>query len=100
MRKSDYEAPIESLYFGMVLPRGNGMDAAENAGGGDRTHTILRSLDFESSASASSATPAKGIKLQKRSRSSSIRRRVRTQRASLPLARASLLAGEYVFSVG
>src|SRR4029077_18884008 len=41
-----------------------------------------------------------GIKLQKRSRSSSISRRVRTQRASLPLARASLLAGEYVFSVG
>ena len=30
----------------------------EYAGGGDRTHTILRSLDFESSASASSATPA------------------------------------------
>jgi hypothetical protein len=59
MRKSDYEALIESLYFGMVLPRGNGMDAAENAGGGDRTHTILRSLDFESSASASSATPAR-----------------------------------------
>src|SRR5438093_8691241 len=29
------------------------------AGGGDRTHTILRSLDFESSASASSATPAR-----------------------------------------
>jgi hypothetical protein len=28
------------------------------AGGGARTHTILRSLDFESSASASSATPA------------------------------------------
>ena len=28
------------------------------AGGGDRTHTILRSLDFESSASANSATPA------------------------------------------
>jgi dodecin len=27
-------------------------------GGGARTHTILRSLDFESSASASSATPA------------------------------------------
>ena len=40
MRKSDYEALIESLYFGMVLPRGNGMDAAETAGGGDRTHTI------------------------------------------------------------
>jgi hypothetical protein len=30
------------------------------AGGGARTHTILRSLDFESSASASSATPAFG----------------------------------------
>ena len=59
MRKSDYEVPIESLYFGMALPRGNGMDAAETAGGGDRTHTILRSLDFESSASASSATPAR-----------------------------------------
>ncbi len=29
-----------------------------HAGGGARTHTILRSLDFESSASASSATPA------------------------------------------
>jgi hypothetical protein len=29
------------------------------AGGGARTHTILRSLDFESSASASSATPAR-----------------------------------------
>src|SRR5436190_10231716 len=29
------------------------------AGGGARTHTILRSLDFESSASANSATPAK-----------------------------------------
>ena len=28
------------------------------AGGGDRTHTPLRVLDFESSASASSATPA------------------------------------------
>src|SRR5437016_2460056 len=33
--------------------------SGENAGGGDRTHTILRSLDFESSASASSATPAR-----------------------------------------
>ena len=33
----------------------------ESAGGGARTHTILRSLDFESSASASSATPAAGI---------------------------------------
>jgi hypothetical protein len=35
------------------------IDLEENsAGGGARTHTILRSLDFESSASASSATPA------------------------------------------
>ena len=38
--------------------RHRGLGAQENAGGGDRTHTILRSLDFESSASASSATPA------------------------------------------
>ena len=30
----------------------------KSAGGGARTHTILRSLDFESSASANSATPA------------------------------------------
>src|SRR5256886_10783752 len=44
------------------------------AGGGARTHTILRSLDFESSASASSATPAQGIlKLRRRRRSSSVR---------------------------
>src|SRR5947208_2971216 len=42
------------------------------AGGGARTHTILRSLDFESSASASSATPAKRIvKLRCQRRSSS-----------------------------
>ena len=40
---------------------GEGTTPNENsAGGGDRTHTILRSLDFESSASASSATPAPG----------------------------------------
>ena len=31
------------------------------AGGGARTHTILRSLDFESSASANSATPAREV---------------------------------------
>ena len=44
------------------------------AGGGARTHTILRSLDFESSASASSATPAAikaGEKLQTPGESSS-----------------------------
>ena len=44
------------------------------AGGGARTHTILRSLDFESSASASSATPAQGIlKLRRPRLSSSVR---------------------------
>src|SRR6476620_1633236 len=40
---------------------GKGAETApveRSAGGGDRTHTILRSLDFESSASANSATPA------------------------------------------
>ena len=46
--------------------------AGTTAGGGARTHTILRSLDFESSASASSATPAKRIvKLRRQRRSSS-----------------------------
>ena len=44
----------------------------KTAGGGARTHTILRSLDFESSASANSATPAQGIlKLRSPQRSSS-----------------------------
>src|SRR5437588_11895228 len=41
------------------------------AGGGARTYTILRSLDFESSASASSATPAKRIVKLRRQRQSS-----------------------------
>src|SRR5438876_8577158 len=43
------------------------LNTQEFAGGGARTHTILRSLDFESSASANSATPAAikaGEKLQ------------------------------------
>lgn len=35
-----------------------------DAGGGSRTHTSLRTLDFESSASASSATPAMGFLYQ------------------------------------
>ena len=34
------------------------MSNGRAAGGGARTHTALRPLDFESSASASSATPA------------------------------------------
>ena len=34
------------------------VDFVADAGGGNRTHTLLRELDFESSASASSATPA------------------------------------------
>ena len=34
------------------------MRVSESAGGGGRTHTLLRVLDFESSASANSATPA------------------------------------------
>jgi hypothetical protein len=41
-------------------------NAHANAGGGARTHTILRSLDFESSASASSATPAAGMETNER----------------------------------
>jgi hypothetical protein len=41
------------------------------AGGGARTHTTLRPLDFESSASANSATPALGIETIRDSRVSS-----------------------------
>ena len=42
------------------------------AGGGARTHTALRPLDFESSASANSATPARRIlKLRNQKRTSS-----------------------------
>ena len=45
---------------------------AVSAGGGARTHTALRPLDFESSASASSATPAAGVgKVSRHHRSSS-----------------------------
>ena len=44
----------------------------ELAGGGARTHTALRPLDFESSASANSATPAtRSLKLRNQKRSSS-----------------------------
>ncbi len=40
-------------------PRGvQGVRSLKNAGGGSRTHTPLRAQDFESSASANSATPA------------------------------------------
>src|SRR5205807_10481393 len=53
-------------------------DAAKNAGGGVRTHTILRSLAFESSASASSATPASRMKLQNGSLSSCANRYIWT----------------------
>ncbi len=43
--------------------------AGENAGGGDRTHTPLREPDFESGASASSATPAcRGAQTRSRDR--------------------------------
>jgi hypothetical protein len=45
---------------GQCLVVTRGVTFAIDAGGGARTHTILRSLDFESSASASSATPAAG----------------------------------------
>ena len=36
---------------------------SSSTGGGTRTHTTLRPLDFESSASANSATPAKVVLL-------------------------------------
>src|SRR5216110_3708033 len=69
---------------------------ARTAGGGDRTHTILRSLDFESSASASSATPAKGtVKLRSSRRSSSASNevnRLQTSRWSKNFAKNNCVA--------
>src|SRR5204862_7401767 len=54
-------------------------DVRESAGGGARTHTALRPLDFESSASANSATPAIAVlNLQVRTRSSTSRQPVAT----------------------
>ena len=48
-------------------------DSRGGAGGGARTHTALRPLDFESSASANSTTPAQGnLKLRSSRRSSSV----------------------------
>src|SRR2546429_7443839 len=44
---------LRASTFGFPSPNGEGA-----TGGGVRTHTLLRVLDFESSASASSATPA------------------------------------------
>ena len=44
-----------SLYSIVLLPTN---DQRDGAVGGSRTHTPLRALDFESSASASSATTA------------------------------------------
>src|SRR6476620_10435108 len=59
-----------------------GLEADGGAGGGDRTHTPLRVLDFESSASASSATPAfrAGQKLRRSSRACKPRGGPRTSR--------------------
>jgi hypothetical protein len=48
--------PKSKVYRGIALRGRNRFRLS--AGGGARTHTILRSLDFESSASANSATPA------------------------------------------
>src|SRR6266576_6734023 len=54
-------------------------DSARSAGGGARTHTALRPLDFESSASANSATPALGGKTIRNSRISSTSSRCRVR---------------------
>ena len=63
------EAVLDSLsiFFGSTNERrfSNIQRPALNenlAGGGARTHTALRPLDFESSASANSATPAFSLK--------------------------------------
>src|SRR5438034_5290025 len=63
--------------LGRNLIRNQSIIVFEIAGGGARTHTILRSLDFESSASASSATPALGGKTIRDSHISSTSSRCR-----------------------
>src|SRR3981081_3021798 len=65
--RANAKTPTAILLTGVNIAKEcaqNGLSArffarSECAGGGARTHTILRSLDFESSASASSATPAR-----------------------------------------
>ena len=55
---------IMGEYEPLQAGRNCGM-GVEYAGGGNRTHTLLREPDFESGASASSATPAmEGIIMQ------------------------------------
>ena len=77
-------------------PRGRGLSVTMIAGGGARTHTILRSLDFESSASANSATPAKRIvklRCQRRSsRASNEIERLQTSRWSKNFAKNDRVA--------
>ena len=46
-------APVDRHVEGMV-------GSHSGAGGGTRTHTLLRAADFESAASTDSATPASG----------------------------------------
>src|SRR4029077_7910354 len=74
------------------------------AGGGARTHTILRSLDFESSASASSATPAKRIvklRCQRRSsRASNEIERLQTSRWSKNFAKNDRVAQQSWLELG
>jgi hypothetical protein len=68
------------------------------AGGGARTHTILRSLDFESSASANSATPALGDRSERirdsRASSTSPRWRVRCPQRTLFARKAQSRSGK------
>src|SRR5437764_6258719 len=65
---------------------------ARTAGGGDRTHTILRSLDFESSASASSATPAR------RDQATKEKRKLKRQQMSSLLSERSHLMSYFIDS--
>ena len=68
------------------------------AGGGARTHTILRSLDFESSASANSATPALGDRSERirdsRASSTSPRRRARCPQRILLARKDAIRRGQ------
>ena len=62
--------------------RAETQDPVTRAGGGARTHTILRSLDFESSASANSATPARKCEATKSKAKLKRFRRVESGRVS------------------
>ncbi len=64
----DYWQAARSVEQATILAYNRVFAGNLSAGGGDRTHTTLRSRDFKSRASASSATPARLILRGRRTR--------------------------------